>query len=102
MLEFMSVKLWHKLDQWLDETSRPLPAGQKSIQPQDGRQQLYCLQVCQFHVMLCYVMLCYAHKIYLQDCKQWRLHFPLYSSLVIHFTCDIFCGLLPHYILISN
>lgn len=57
MLEFMSVKLWHKLDQWLDETSRPLPAGQKSIQPQDGRQQLYYLQVCQFHVMSCCVML---------------------------------------------
>lgn len=91
MLEFMSVKLWHKLDQWLDETSRPLPAGQKSIQPQDGRQQLYCLQVCQFHVMLCYVMLCYAHKIYLQDCKQWRLHFPHFPHLsyILHVTFSV-------------
>lgn len=57
MLELTSVKLWHKLDQWLDETSRPLPPGQRSIQPQEGRQQGSCLQVCQFHVMLCYVML---------------------------------------------
>lgn len=72
MLEFMSVKLWHKLD----ETSRP----------QDGRQQLYCLQVCQFHVMLCY-----AHKIYLQDCKQWRLHFPHFPHLsyILHVTFSV-------------
>lgn len=77
MLEFMSVKLWHKLD----ETSRP----------QDGRQQLYCLQVCQFHVMLCCVMLCYAHKIYLQDCKQWRLHFPHFPHLsyILHVTFSV-------------
>lgn len=77
MLEFMSVKLWHKLD----ETSRP----------QDGRQQLYCLQVCQFHVMLWYVMLCYAHKIYLQDCKQWRLHFPHFPHLsyILHVTFSV-------------